>query len=179
MLQLKMLSYLNFVLLHIILFSTKTTGSNICRVSFPVTDHILTGHVIRTLQYKTFESCTFSCELEPRCFSVNYLHGTCQLNNATVVYFPEDVVKQKGAIYIEMVIRCVTGFSGLRCEKRKKSLFKFRERKPQIAVYLYLGYMRTAILLSQWQLWTAVIVVIVGTHQNGIALRVSQALTLL
>ena len=142
---LEMLAYLEFILLFISLSPKNTAGSSSCRVSFSATDHVLNGHVMRTLNHKTFESCTFSCELEPQCFSVNFisLHKKCQLNNATKDYFPGDLVKQKGAFYVGMVIRsynpcasmrcenggtcvhspslkckCLEGFSGLRCESK-------------------------------------------------------------
>ena len=142
--------YLEFVLLHTLLFSKITAGSNVCRSSFPDTNHVLTGHVIRTLNHKTFESCTFSCEIEPKCFSINFMssQGTCQLNRATKDSFPKDVMKQKGAVYLDMVIRqyhhdhdtcesmpcknggtcvmsptlkcnCLDGYTGLRCQSKK------------------------------------------------------------
>ena len=140
-----MLPYLEFILLYVSLFSKDTSGISSCRTSFSDTGHVLTGHVMRTLSHNTFESCTFSCELEPQCFSVNYisLHKTCQLNDATKKYFPGDLVKQKGAFYMGMVIRsydpcvsmrcenggtcfrspslkckCLKGFRGLRCESK-------------------------------------------------------------
>ena len=97
---------------------------------------------MRSLNHKSFESCTFSCELEPQCFSVNYISlRKTELNDATKEYFPADLVTQKGAFYMGMVIRsynpcmsmrcenggtcvlcpsvackCLKGFSGLRCE---------------------------------------------------------------
>ena len=142
--------YLEFVLLHTLLFSKITAGSNVCRSSFPDTNHVLTGHVIRTLNHKTFESCTFSCEIEPKCFSINFMpsRGTCQLNRATKDFFPKDVMKQKGAVYLDMVIRqyyhdrdtcesmpcenggtcvtgptlkcnCLDGYTGRRCQSKK------------------------------------------------------------
>ena len=113
-----MLPYLEFILLYISLFPQNTAGTSSCRTSFSDTDHVLTGHVMRTLIHKTFESCTFSCELEPKCFSVNYisLHKTCQLNNATKEYFPGDLVKQKGAFYMAMVIRGYNPCASMRCE---------------------------------------------------------------
>ena len=146
----EMFPCLEFILLFISLLPENTAGSSTCRTSFSDTDHVLTGHVIRNLNHKSFESCTFSCELEPQCFSVNYisLHKTCQLNDATKEYFPGDLVTQKGAIYMGMVIRsynpctsmrcenggtcvlspsvackCLKGFSGLRCES--KNIFFF------------------------------------------------------
>ena len=111
-----MLAYLELVLLYISLFYSSVASD--CRSSFSVTDHVLTGHVIRTLNHKSFESCTFSCELEPQCFSVNYisLHKTCQLNNATKEYFPGDLVTQKGAFYMGMVIRSYDPCTSMRCE---------------------------------------------------------------
>ena len=142
---LEMIAYLEFILLFTSLFPENTAGSSSCRTSFSVTDHVLTGHVMQTLNHKSFESCTFHCELEPQCFSVNYisLQKTCQLNNATKEYFPGDLVKQKGAFYMSMVIRsynpclsmrcenggtcihspgstckCLNGFSGPRCESK-------------------------------------------------------------
>ena len=112
-----MLPYLEFVLLYISLFHTSSVTSE-CRSRFSVTDHVLTGHVMRTLNHKSFESCTFSCELEPQCFSVNYisLHKTCQLNDATKEYFAGDLVKQKGAFYMGMVTRSYNPCASLRCE---------------------------------------------------------------
>ena len=113
-----MLSYLEFILLFISLFSKISAGPSSCRTSFSDTDHVLTGHVMRTLNHKSFESCTFSCELEPQCFSVNYisLHKTCQLNDATKEYFPGDLVKKKGAFYMGMVTRSYHPCASIRCE---------------------------------------------------------------
>ncbi len=113
-----MLPYLEFILLYVSLFSKLSACSIACRTSFSVKDRALTGHVIRTLNHKTFESCTFSCELEPQCYSVNYnsLHKTCQLNNAAKEYFPGDLVQQKGAFYMGMVVRSYNPCESMRCE---------------------------------------------------------------
>jgi len=113
-----MIPYSEFILLYVILFSKDTADSSRCLTSFSDTDHVLTGHVMRTLYHKTFESCTFSCELEPQCFSVNYIsfHKTCQLNDATKEYFPGDLVKQKGSFYMGMVIRSYNPCASMRCE---------------------------------------------------------------
>ena len=112
-----MLAYLELVLLYISLIYRSGVARE-CRVSFSDTDHVLTGHLIRTLNHKSFESCTFSCELEPQCFSVNYisLHKTCQLNDATKEYFPGDLVTHKGAFYMGMVIRSYNPCASMRCE---------------------------------------------------------------
>ncbi|KAL9963404.1 hypothetical protein ACROYT_G026914 [Oculina patagonica] len=114
-----MLSYLEFILLQFLsLYVKNSAGYSDCRTSVRFTDHVLTGHVMRTLNHKTFESCTFSCELEPQCFSVNYisLHKTCQLNNATKEYFPGDLVQQKGTFYMGMVVRSYNPCESMRCE---------------------------------------------------------------
>ena len=112
-----MIPYSEFILLYI-LFSKDTADSSHCLTSFSDSDHVLAGHVMRTLNHKSFESCTFSCELEPQCFSVNYisLHKTCQLNDATKEYFPGDLVKQKGAFYMSMVARSYHPCASMRCE---------------------------------------------------------------
>ena len=135
--------WLEFLLFLLIIFSQKAIGSKICRASFPQPDYALLKHVIRTSKADTFEGCTYSCELEPQCFSVNYvpLQKTCDLNQATREFFSGDFVKRKGAIYIDMVTRkydpcvgmhclnggicntspsaycaCPAGFTGLHCE---------------------------------------------------------------
>ncbi|KAL9963455.1 hypothetical protein ACROYT_G026966 [Oculina patagonica] len=109
---------LAFILLYISLFAKISAGYSDCRTSVRFTDHVLTGHEMRTLNHKTFESCTFSCELEPQCFSVNYdsLCKTCQLNNATKEYFPGDLVQQRGAFYMGMVVRSYDPCESMRCE---------------------------------------------------------------
>ena len=145
-----MLPYLELVLLFISLGYKKSIGVSSCRVSFSNQGHVLVGHVIRTLEKKTFESCTFSCELEPQCYSINYVASrkTCELNNASKDYFPDDLISRKGAFYMEMVIRvyqpcgsmrcenggtcvispsvhckCLPGFGGLRCESMNIFIF--------------------------------------------------------
>ena len=82
-----MSKHLEFILLHIIILYKNSAGSNNCPTRFSEPGRILTGHVIYTLQRKTFESCTFSCELEWQCHSVNYflLHKTCELNNPSEI----------------------------------------------------------------------------------------------
>lgn len=145
-----LLPYLELTLFLISLVS-KTTAGFKCRASVSYKNHALVGHALQTLKNKRFESCTYSCELDLQCFSVNYVPTlkTCQLNNASKGFLPGDFVKQKGTIYMEMVIReyhpcnsmrcenggtCVTRptvmcrcharFSGLHCESKKISLLK-------------------------------------------------------
>lgn len=151
-----MSQHLEFILLHIIILYENSAGYNNCPTRFSEPGRILTGHVIYTLQRKTFESCTFSCELEWLCHSVNYflLHKTCELNNATRDVFPEDIVEQSGVVHVSVVIhfhdpctsmrcenggkcisnptlkcQCLDGFSGLRCES--KNLLTQVEQKKE------------------------------------------------
>lgn len=146
-----LLPYLEFTLFLIIPVSKTTAGFKSCRADISYKNHALVGHALQTLKNKRFESCTYSCELDLQCFSVNYVPTlkTCQLNNASKSFFPGDFVKRKGTIYMEMVIReyhpcnsmrcenggtCVTRptvmcrcharFSGLHCESKKISLLK-------------------------------------------------------
>ena len=146
-----LLPYLEFTIFFLSLVSKTTAGFKSCRADVSYKNHALVGHALKTLKNKRFESCTYSCELDLQCFSVNYVPTlkTCQLNNASKSFFPGDFVKQKGTIYMEMVIReyhpcnsmrcenggtCVTRptvmcqcharFSGLHCESKKISLFK-------------------------------------------------------
>lgn len=142
-----MQNYLNPTLFFSSLFFTIAAGfSAECRTSFSNKDHVLIGHVMRTLKGKSFEKCTFSCELDSRCFSVNYFlwDKTCELNNASGNSSPGHLVSRKGVVCIDMVIRkddpcvsmrcgnggtcvvsskvqevqcnCVQGFIGPRCE---------------------------------------------------------------
>ena len=174
-----MLPYLKFILLFISHFPMISTGSSSCRSSLSDTDHVLAGHVMRTLNHKSFESCTFSCELEPQCFSVNYilLYKTCQLNDVTKEYFPGDLVKQKGAFYMGMVTRsydpcarmrcenggtcvrspslkckCLKGFSGLRCESKNTFWVIFCKVSPFSASYVLATQMNEKKKHSEWPL---------------------------
>ncbi|XP_068733139.1 EGF-like repeat and discoidin I-like domain-containing protein 3 [Montipora capricornis] len=142
-----MSKYFELILVDIILFSSGylsiATCSSQCRTSFSNKNYVLVGHVIQTLKSTTFEKCTFSCEMDSRCFSVNYFawHKTCELNNASSDSSPDHLVPRKGALSMDMVIRkhrtcasmrcenggtcvpsprehckCFLGFSGFRCE---------------------------------------------------------------
>ncbi|XP_074633814.1 lactadherin-like [Acropora palmata] len=145
-----MQNYLDLTLFFSSLFFTIAAGfSAECRTSFSNKDHVLIGHVMRTLKSKSFEKCTFSCELDSRCFSVNYFlwDKTCELNNASANSSPGHLVSRKGVVCIDMVIRkddpcvsmrcgnggtcvvsskvqcnCVQGFIGPRCENLQDAL---------------------------------------------------------
>ena len=142
--HLNMQNYLDLTLFFSSLFFTIAAGFTAeCRTSFSNKDHMLIGHVMRTLKSKSFQKCTFSCELDSRCFSVNYFlwDKTCELNNASANSSPGHLVSRKGVVCIDMVIRkdepcvsmrcgnggtcvvsskvqcnCVQGFIGPRCE---------------------------------------------------------------
>lgn len=119
-----MSQHLEFILLHIIILYENSAGSNNCPTRFSEPGRILTGHVIYTLQRQTFESCTFSCELEWQCHSVNYflLHKTCELNNATREGFPEDIVEQSGVFHVSVVIHFHDPCTSMRCENGGKCI---------------------------------------------------------
>lgn len=103
----------------------QSADCNVCSSSFPITDHALSGHVWKAIHKQTFERCIFSCELDPKCFSVNFHteRKLCELNLGTLEAFRADFVQRKGSVYISMVVRrfdpCVTAElckNGGRCE---------------------------------------------------------------
>ena len=130
--------------LLILILKQQSAGSSVCQNSFPVFDHALTGHVLKTVTKDTFVRCIFYCELEPLCYSVNFhaKRNKCDLNLGTVEAFQADFVERKGSVYIGMVVRqfdpciiapscrnggscepypvtrciCPAGFSGTLCE---------------------------------------------------------------
>lgn len=132
-----MQNYLDLTLFFSSLFFIIAAGFTAeCRTSFSN----------KSFSSKSFEKCTFSCELDSRCFNVNYFlwDKTCELNNASANSSPGHLVSRKGVVCIDMVIRkddpcvsmrcgnggtcvvsskvqcnCVQGFIGPRCESMK------------------------------------------------------------
>lgn len=111
--------------LFIFILEKQSADCNVCSSSFPITDHALSGHVWKAIHKQTFERCIFSCELDPKCFSVNFHteRKLCELNLGTLEAFRADFVQRKGSVYISMVVRrfdpCVTAElckNGGRCE---------------------------------------------------------------
>ncbi|KAJ7376995.1 hypothetical protein OS493_031268 [Desmophyllum pertusum] len=60
--------------------------ADLCRTLKPVKNHVLIGHVIKTMQESSFEICTYHCELDDKCFSVNIYTKTrkCEINYGTL-----------------------------------------------------------------------------------------------
>ena len=81
----------------------------------------------RLLITSLLRAAQLSCELEPRCFSVNYIswHKTCKLNDATKEYFPGDLAKQRGAFNMSMGIRSYEPCASMRCENGKMCISSF------------------------------------------------------
>lgn len=68
-----MFLYLEFVLFYIFLFLKIIVGFNVCCFSFLDINYVFIGYVIWILNYKIFESCIFFCEIELKCFSINFM----------------------------------------------------------------------------------------------------------
>ena len=72
-----------------------------CRFLEPVSHHKLVGHVMRTIPGICFEKCTYYCELNIKCISVNYLTKAkeCELNYASKEMFPSSFEKTTDSLY--------------------------------------------------------------------------------
>lgn len=95
------------LLIVIIIARQQSADCNVCHNSFPVFDHALSGHVIKTVAKDSFDRCIFSCELDSQCYSVNF-HAKgklCEFNLGTMEEFEADFVQRKETIYINMVVR--------------------------------------------------------------------------
>ena len=89
-------SYLILITLH---------TADLCRILKPVKSHVLVGHVIKNKPNSSFEKCTYYCELDTKCISVNYFiqDGKCEFNNASKEMFPYDLKEKKDAIYVQNI----------------------------------------------------------------------------
>ena len=76
-----------------------------CRFLEPVSDYKLVGHVIRTIPGICFEKCTYYCELNIKCISVNYLTKAkeCELNYASKEMFPSSFAKTTDSLYVNNI----------------------------------------------------------------------------
>ena len=83
------------------------TAAQTCRTTRSAPDHALTGHVITSLEGKRLDSCVMSCELTHNCFSINYYKALkkCELNRKTAEWYPSDLLRISGAVYLNMVVR--------------------------------------------------------------------------
>ena len=113
--------------LFVTIVRQQSADCNVCRTSFPIFDHALSGHVLKTVTRDTFARCLYSCELDPQCYSINFHaeNNLCEFNLGTVEAFDADLVYRKSSVYISMVVRqfnlCVIAEpcrNGGRCEPR-------------------------------------------------------------
>ena len=100
--------------LLVLILGKHSTDCNVCSNSFRIADYALLGHVLKTVRSQTFEGCLFTCERDPRCFSVNFyaVRASCEMNLGTREDFETDFMPTRGSSYISMVFRqfdpCVT-----------------------------------------------------------------------
>lgn len=80
---------------------------NQCRLTRALSDHVLSGHTFKTIQGTTLERCTFHCEMEENCLSINYLSSTrtCEYNNKNLELSSFDMRKKNHWVYIGSVVR--------------------------------------------------------------------------
>ena len=71
----------------------------------PFKNRALLGHVLETKEDLSFEVCTYQCEVEDKCFSVNFRTKSrkCELNFASKEMFPKDLVEEKNSLYIHNI----------------------------------------------------------------------------
>lgn len=76
--------------------------ADLCRTVKPVKHHKLISHVINTLQETSFEICTYRCELDVKCFSVNFYTKTrrCEFNYGSKEMFPGDFKESRNTLYV-------------------------------------------------------------------------------
>lgn len=87
----------------LLLFSIHT--ADLCKVIKPIKQHELIGHVIKTMQDTSFEMCTYRCELDVTCYSVNFHTNTgrCEFNYGSKEMFPEDFKTSRDTLYIHNI----------------------------------------------------------------------------
>ena len=87
----------------LLLFSIHTV--DLCQVIIPIKQHELIGHVMKTMQDTSFEMCTYRCELDVTCYSVNFhtKSGRCEFNYGSKEMFPEDFKASRDMLYIHNI----------------------------------------------------------------------------
>ncbi len=127
--------------------------ADLCRTVKPVKHHELINHVINTLQETSFEICTYRCELDAKCFSVNFFTktGKCEFNYGSKEMFPGDFKASRDTLYVHNIRKdttdpcawlnclhggtcyplprpnctCPAGFAGSTCQNLSKLKFIF------------------------------------------------------
>jgi hypothetical protein len=68
----------------------------------------LSGHVMSEPNCLTATDCVLKCVRQLECKSVNFYTtfspGVCQLNNAKIKEFPQDIVKEEDVAYYERIV---------------------------------------------------------------------------
>ena len=93
--------------LLVLILGKHSADCNVCSNSFRIADYALLGHVLKTVRSQTFEGCLFTCERDPRCFSINFyaVRASCEMNLGTREVFETDFMPTRGSSYISMVFR--------------------------------------------------------------------------
>ena len=78
-----------------------------CRTTKSLSDYVLSGHTYKTTTGVTFERCTFNCEMDERCLSINYLPSTriCEYNNQTLELGSLNMVRREEWFYTSSAVR--------------------------------------------------------------------------
>ena len=136
-----------------LLFLLSIHAADLCQVIEPIKQHELTGHVMKTTQETSFEICTYRCELDFKCYSVNFHTKTrkCSFNYGSKEMFPQDFKKSRDTLYIHNIRKdtkdpcrllyclhggscyplpqpycaCTADFAGSRCQNISKLIFSF------------------------------------------------------
>ena len=92
-------------LLSSLLFLVSIHSAELCQVIEPIKQHELIGHVIKTMQETSFELCTYRCELELKCYSVNFhtKSNRCEFNYGSKEMFPQDFKESRDTLYIHNI----------------------------------------------------------------------------
>ena len=88
-----------------LLFLISIHTADLCQVIKPIKQHELIGHVMKTIQDSSFEMCTYRCELDVKCYSVNFQikTGRCELNKGTKEMFAQDFKESRDMLYIHNI----------------------------------------------------------------------------
>ena len=131
-----------------LLFLLSIHSAELCQVIEPIKQHELIGHVMKTMHETSFELCTYRCELELNCYSVNFHTKTnrCEFNYGSKEMFPQDFKESRDTLYIHNIRKdakdpcsllyclhggscyplprpkcvCTADFTGLRCQNISK-----------------------------------------------------------
>lgn len=83
------------------LLSMGSIAADQCKTTSAVPGHSLIKHVIKKVPAKDYERCTFACEQQSGCYSVNFISvdKTCELNNATRYWAPWSFITKESSLY--------------------------------------------------------------------------------